>query len=101
MDILENLKNYDRYYKKHVLKRMVERNIDFESIDQVLQKGRVIKNYPDDEPCPSCLILGFDENEKPLHVVVSLDDKLKRTYLITVYRPDQRIWSENYDERQS
>lgn len=51
----------------------------------------VIENYPDDPRGHSVLVLGFTEDEKPLHLVCSIHEN--HAILITVYRPDPRRWT--------
>lgn len=43
----------------HVIKRCKERNIDSDSIIKVIMHGEIIKQYEDDKPFPSCLLLGM------------------------------------------
>ncbi len=97
--LLRKLSAYERYYKKHVLLRMAERDISFDDLDNILASGRVIRSYPDDKPLPSYLLLGFGVDNNPLHLVVSVDDLTRKTYIITVYKPDPKLWKESYDEK--
>ena len=55
------------------------------------QRCEVVENYPGDPRGASCLLLGFTDQDRPLHIVcgVSLPDML---ILITVYRPDPSLW---------
>jgi hypothetical protein len=36
----------------------LERGITIAEIEQALQNGEIIERYPDDQPYPSCLVLG-------------------------------------------
>lgn len=58
----------------------------------------MIEDYPEDKYSPSCLILGFTENNRPLHIQVS---KLDRPDLrvITLYEPEENEWSGGYTLR--
>ena len=49
---------------------MISRSIDANDILAAVGDGLVIKEYPDDKPYPSFLILKF-VNQKPYHVVVA------------------------------
>ena len=53
-----------------------------------------IKEYPDDKPYPSRLILGWKEG-KPLHVVAA------ETIIITVYQPDPTLWNADFRSKKS
>ncbi len=85
-------------FSGHVFKRMAERGFSPDTIKSVIKNGTVIKEYPDDSPYPSRLILGFEGN-RPVHVVSAyylVDDT---EYVITVYEPDSLLWSDNFTER--
>lgn len=77
-------------WRCHALKMMVERGITRADVFQVLRDGDVIEDYPDDEPYPSGLVLGF-VGDRPIHVLVALDDAGPDAYIVTVYqaRPDR------------
>lgn len=73
---------------------MVERSISDEVVREVIKLGEVIKEYPDDKPYPSRLLLKI-VNKRPIHVVASKDDA-GRCIAITVYEPDTKIWKEDF-----
>ena len=77
---------------------MAERRFSPETIKSVIENGRVIKDYPDDTPYPSRLILGFDA-ERPIHVISVYNAENDTEYIITVYEPDVQKWSNNFTER--
>ncbi|MBF8266237.1 MAG: hypothetical protein HW384_2101 [Dehalococcoidia bacterium] len=66
-------------------------------LDEALfsSQAEIIEDYPNDSRGPSCLILGFTSQNKPLHVVMGLLDKI---IIITVYRPTPKEWT-NWRER--
>lgn len=96
MDIIQTC---ERFYKKHALTRMAERNVDFDDIKNTITEPKVICEYPDDSPLPSCLILGYDKRGKPLHLVWAYDEGSQAVHLITVYRPDPEKWTTDFTER--
>ena len=68
---------------------MFERNVSSENILALLMVGEIIERYLDDDPCPSCLMLGYIE-DIPYHLVLGLcEDHLR---LITVYIPEEEQW---------
>ena len=81
----------------HVIKRCKERYIDSDSIINVIMNGEIIKQYEDDKPFPSCLILGMTVNNSYIHVVVSHDNEW--IYLITAYYPDSDLWESDFKTR--
>lgn len=48
--------------------------------------GEIIEDYPEDFPHPSCLIFGYGEDEKTVHVVAGCDGEY--VYIITAYIPN-------------
>lgn len=65
---------------------------------EVINKGEFITEYPDDKPLPSFLILGFVD-AGPIHVVAAVDQESQTCHIITAYRPDPILWSEDFKLR--
>lgn len=84
-------------FSRHALKRVVERNIGDQEIRQVGRQVNVIEDYPEDKYSPSCLLLGFTQTGRPLHIQVSLAET-ELVKIITIYEPDPREWI-NYSQR--
>ncbi len=85
-------------YRQHAIKRMFERGINEVDIDSVLSNGRVIEDYPNDYPLPSCLWLGYIGN-RPVHIVFSDNHPLNERIIITVYEPNPAQWSTDFTTR--
>lgn len=83
----------------HALRQMSrpDRMITSDEIENVIDTGSVIEDYPEDARGHSCLILGRGENDRPIHIVCAP----KRDYLaiITAYLPDPDQWSEDFTRR--
>jgi len=84
-------------FSRHALKRVVERNIGDQEIRQAGGQANIIEDYPDDKYSPSCLLLGFTETGRPLHIQVSLAET-ELVKIITIYEPDPSEWI-NYSQR--
>lgn len=82
---------------KHAANRLKERGICLDDIECAIMNGRIIEEYPDDKPFPSCLILGTTAARKPLHLVASTDGEM--IYLITSYFPDVHRWESDFATR--
>jgi hypothetical protein len=78
-------------FSRHAFKRAVERNISDSEIAQVSQNTELIEDYPADKYSPSCLILGFTHENRPLHIQVSYADT-PMVRIITLYEPDPEEW---------
>jgi len=84
-------------YREHAIKRMFERDIFEEEIEETVKNGEVIEEYLDDKPYPSFLALKFFD--KPLHVVFAKNEKDNEIIIITAYYPDKEKWSNDYKTR--
>ena len=82
---------------EHARLRLYERQITVDDIINGIETGEIIKQYEDDKPYPSCLILGFSVNSKHIHIVVSCDTDF--IYLITAYFPNPDIWKNDFKSR--
>ena len=80
-------------FSRHAFKRVIERNISEAEISQTAENIRLIEDYPEDKYAPSCLLLGFTNSGRPLHLQVScMDTTMVR--IITLYEPDPAEWIE-------
>lgn len=53
----------------------------------------VLEDYPEDERGAACLVLGWADLARPLHIVVGYGPTLDvATEVVTVYEPDAREW---------
>ncbi len=88
--IQEQVRNGAYYWRKHAIRRSIERDVAEEEVVEVLLTGEIIEEYPEDKYGPSCLIYGRTQVGRPLHVQCSLPPTV---WLITVYEPDPKEWS--------
>ena len=82
---------------QHMLYRIHQRNISYKEIKEVIMNGRIIEDYPNDFPYPSCLVLGLTLKKRTLHVVVGIGEN--KLWLITAYEPDPSKWNIDFDKR--
>ncbi len=85
------------FVTEHAAERIRERNISIKSIRFSVMNGEIIEQYPDDYPYPSCLILGFDECGKAMHICMS--DEGSSSRIITAYYPDDALWKDGFKIR--
>lgn len=86
-------------FTKHALERLLERSIAIETIIDIIENGEIIKNYQQDKPLPSYLILGYTKSGEPVHMVIALDDNQGEIWIITVYRPYPDLWDSSFKRR--
>jgi hypothetical protein len=79
--------------------KLRQRRIKAEDIEQTIQTGTIIEDYPEDRRGPSCLILG-SVGKKPLHVVCGRLDA-DEILIITAYEPDPAEWESDRKTRKS
>ena len=85
-------------FRVHAIQRMFERSIAKEDVRQALTTGKTIEAYPEDQPYPSRLVLGWI-GTRPIHVVVAENPVQQETVVITVYEPDPAKWEAGFDRR--
>jgi len=85
-------------WMKHSFERMMERGISRDIIKNVLLKGEVIEDYPDDKPYPSALFLGR-VGMQPYHAIAAYDSAGGWCFIITAYKPDLEHFEKNYKTR--
>jgi hypothetical protein len=75
----------------HARVRMFERNVSTDDLITVISLGEIIETYPDDEPCPSVLIMGLIDAIVYHTVIAVCTDHIRA---ITVYIPEENKWIE-------
>jgi hypothetical protein len=82
-------------FSQHAVQRMFARGITASDIRIVIESGEILTSYPDDQPYPSYLILGWI-NRHPVHVVLAQDESSRKCYIITAYFPDPAVWDSDF-----
>ncbi len=60
-------------FSKHAVDQSIIRSISVAELEQaVAQKSELIEDYPDDKYGPSCLILGWTDSGRAIHVQCSI-----------------------------
>ena len=85
------------HYTNHFMVRILWRKIDSIDVIAAIMNGKIIQEYPDDHPYPSCLILGRDRRNRPIHAVCGASEEA--LWLITAYRPDLSEWENDWATR--
>lgn len=85
-------------FTNHAAKQMFQRNISTTEVENVLENGVNIMDYPDDKPLPSKLLFSII-NLRPLHVVCSYNIENQTTIVITAYEPSIEIWENDFKTR--
>lgn len=96
-EIKEILKQSKIKWSSHCLERMQERDISRADVKKCIENGEIIEDYPEDFPHPSCLIFGYNVNNKVIHVVVGKDSEY--IYIITAYIPNTTKFEDDLKTR--
>jgi Domain of unknown function (DUF4258) len=78
-------------FSKHASDRMILRHITVGELREAIQNGEVIEDYSQDKYGPSCLIFGFTNQNRPLHIQCSYPIR-PLIKVITIYEPDPDKW---------
>jgi len=79
-------------FSKHAVDQTVIRHIGVVELEQAIaNRSELIEDYPDDKYGPSCLILGFTSDNRPLHIQCSYPSR-PLVKIITVYEPGADLW---------
>jgi hypothetical protein len=73
----------------------VEREAETITIDDIktaILNGELLEDYSDDPRGHSCLMLGTAEDGRPLHIVLTILERIEEALIITVYVPVPPKW---------
>lgn len=78
---------------QHAVDNSILRHVTLQEVREAFAQGQIIEDCPDDKYGPSCLVLGFTRNGRPLHIQCSHPSRpvLK---IIALYQPDPDKWIE-------
>ena len=79
-------------FSKHTVDQSLIRNISVDEVEEAISgRCEIIEDYPDDKYGSSCLILGFTNARRPLHLQCSYPSR-PLIKIITLYEPDPDLW---------
>ena len=75
---------------QHAQTEMAEEELLLDEVKFALGSGQILENYPQHRRGPCCLVCGFTQSGRPLHVVCTTGGDV--LILITVYEPKPPKW---------
>ena len=96
--IREAIRARNYVFSAHASDRAAKRAIRAAQIEAAIANGEVIEDYPDDKYGPSCMVFGYSDSRRALHIQVSYPPELK---IITVYEPSIDEWEADWKTRKS
>lgn len=86
----EQVEREDFRVTQHAQQEMAEEDVSLEDTLQAILSGQILENYPEHRRGPCCLVCGYTDQGRPLHVVCTTAQPL--LILITVYEPKPPKW---------
>ena len=87
-------------WSRHAVVELVLEGWNRRQVEGALLDSEVIEDYPTlHRPLPDCLVLAWVTSTIPVHVVVTIDQDLDRTLLVTVYQPSEEEWEDDWKTR--
>ncbi|MFQ5822098.1 MAG: DUF4258 domain-containing protein [Candidatus Heimdallarchaeota archaeon] len=91
-DIRKKISTDEFEFSKHAVDQSIIRRITVQEVrEAILRDSELIEDYPDNKYGPSCLILGFTEGNRPLHIQCSYPSR-PIIKIITLYEPNPANW---------
>ena len=78
-------------FTQHAVDQSILRHISVQELHEAIEHSEIIEDYPHDKYGPSCLILGFTQAGRPLHIQCSYPSR-PLVKIITLYQPDPKLW---------
>lgn len=78
-------------FSRHAVDQSLRRNITVQEVREAIAISQMIEDYPNDKYGPSCLLLGYTQNLRPLHLHCSYASR-PLIKVITLYEPDASQW---------
>ena len=93
--IQEMISSGDYQFSHHGDSEREADNLTIDEVKEVILSGRVLEHYSDTGRGESCLVVGFTEAGKPLHVVCG--SRADRLIIVTVYVPGPPKFKNPYE----
>ena len=96
MDEIASKIKFKQYeFSKHALDQSIIKDISVSEIEEAISENAlIIEDYLNDKYGPSCLILGYTKNKRPLHIHCSYASR-SLVKIITLYQPEPKLWIDN------
>jgi hypothetical protein len=93
--IKNKVRNVEEYFSKHGDQERQKDNLTVTEVRESLLNGRILEQYPDTGRGESCLVVGFSDGGKPVHIVCG--ERKEKLVVITVYIPSPPKFKNPYE----
>lgn len=83
--IIERVASEQYRWSRHGDRERQNDALTLDEVEQALLNGRILEQYPNTGRGESCLVVGFADNGKPIHIVCGRQEAWM--VVITVYLP--------------
>ena len=90
-EICQKIRDRQYEYSLHAADQSILRRISHREVEEAMQSGDLIENYPSDKYGPSCLILGQTSGGRVIHIQCTHPGRA-RLKIITLYEPSPEKW---------
>ena len=98
--IIELVEGGEVRISEHGYDEMAEEGIFTRDIVNGIRKAELLEDYPNFPKGPCVLVMQKDRNGLPIHAVWGiLKGELSPAVLVTAYRPDPTLWSDDLRRR--
>ena|SRR3989338_7172263 len=97
--IQERVKKDEYFFSKHGDQERQNDNLTISEMEEVLLAGRILERYKDTSRGKSCLVAGFTQRGKPVHIVCG--ERKDWLVIITVYIPRPPKFKTPYERGQA
>ena len=93
--IKNKIRNGEEYFTGHAEQERQNDNLTISEVRESLLNGIILEQYEDTERGESCLVVGFTQTGKPVHIVCG--ERKSKVVIITVYIPSPPKFKNPYE----
>jgi hypothetical protein len=93
--IRKRVSQSEYYFSKHGDQERQNDNLTVVEVEEALVNGRILEQYDDTGRGESCLVVGFSDSGKPVHIVCGRRDRW--LVIVTVYVPQPPKFKTPYE----
>ena len=83
--IKDRIRQNEYYFSRHGDQERQNDDLTIAEVEQAILSGRILEDYKDTGRGASCLVVGFTDGSKPIHVICGMLDVWLS--IVTVYIP--------------
>ena len=96
--IVSKAKRNHYFFSQHADEERMNDNLMITEVEEAIISGSILESYPNDRRGNSCLVVGFTEKGKPIHIVCGQSGN--DLVIITVYIPKPPKFINPYERKE-